>query len=179
MGNYPDSIYEATHYGIAHLRHFFQPFSEPAWPLSPMLCGLMLLYVAYLPKQLRKREQTLHARVNSWFVSLLFAVSLVASGAILSNESYHLSLKVFRWANAPALIFAKKIIYFSFVSSITYAIHHFSSLKKGFVLKHPLDETPWPELITSLIFVWLMLITYSGSFFDGQIDHYKGVFFDL
>lgn len=179
ISNYPNSIYEAVHYGIAHLRHFFQPFSEAAWPLSPILCGLMLLYVTYLPNQLQKEEKTLHSEVNGWFFSLLLAVSLVTSGAIFSYDSYKLSLEIFRWANKPALIFIKKIIYLFSVLVITYLIHHFSCLKKGFLLKKALKETPWPELMTALIFVWLMLVTYSGSFLDGQLDKVNNVILKL
>lgn len=173
ISKYPSSVYEAVHYGIAHLRHFFQPFSKTAWPLSPTLCGLMLLYVTHLPNQLRREEQTLHSEVNGYFFSLLLAVSLITSGAVLSHNSYQLSLTLFKWANTPALILTKKIIYLFSVLAITYLIHNFSCLKKGFVLKKPLNESPWPELMTALIFVWLMLITYSGSFFDGQLDQCK------
>ena len=38
----------AISFGVYHLAHIFQPYSPIGWPLSPFICGILLVMTPFL-----------------------------------------------------------------------------------------------------------------------------------
>ncbi len=82
----PKNLYDAISHGVFHMKSFLRPWDEVAWPLSPFLCGLMLVYTPYLPSQLREKHGSMAASANRSFFALFVAVSLVHITAVWVSD---------------------------------------------------------------------------------------------
>ena len=90
----PSSTLEGVLKGISHLEPIFRPWGIDAWPLTPVLCGLLLVYTVYLPAQLQTESGGVAARMNRVYFAVLVPVSVTAIAAATHSEDLFSGLAV-------------------------------------------------------------------------------------
>jgi hypothetical protein len=174
----PTSVFAAVAHGVKHLSHILVPFGSVAWPLTPTLCGILVLYAVSLPRQFRRaRDDAAASAVNRWFFSLLAAISLVSAGAVflLQNDAWlGCFLKVRREPWEP---YVEWLAYLGLMALYTLAANRFlGRVFDRLSVAAGRDDTPWSEIAATLCVAWLFLMAFVGSELDGRLDADAGVF---
>ncbi len=173
----PASVFEAVAYGVNHLRHILLPISKVAWPLTPVLCGILILYSVYLPMQFHHAEEDDAAKTaNRWFLSMLTALSIISVGAVLLDADSEW-FEFLQWLlNMWWVPYVEWLGYLALIALYTWLANRFlgdcfdrfaSACTKG---------KPWPDIVAALCLAWLYLLAYVGSEFDGRLDAENQVF---
>jgi len=155
--------------GVEHLSHFFTPWKDIGWPLTPFMCGILLLYAPYLPAQLRAKPESFAAKANLIFFSLLGSVSFFAGGALVAmGWSLEVLQPLSIHFRTNFLVAMAYFACFALIASCTLWLTH--RRKNGFTLGEVARSKPWPEILSAIIVAWLLLLAFSGSNFDGHWD---------
>lgn len=73
-------------HGVKHMAHFFQPWSDNAWPLTPAVLCALLLYALYLPDLLKEKSWLSRCFNFLFFVLLGWSMCIMIPGLVLGYE---------------------------------------------------------------------------------------------
>ena len=147
--------------GALHLGHILAPcqHQQQAWPSTPVIAGLLLLYACFLTERLRDKSAD---RTNLSFVAavlmtviFIFLISLI-----------HLYNWRFLVLQFLLLIVAPLVIFF------VQPRFHWLRIPSLFRC------SPWSQMITVAVIGMLLAIAFIASFADGYYDK-TGTFYDI
>jgi hypothetical protein len=180
-GSSPDprvaaSVNEAVVSGISHLSHILAPFSRVAWPLGPVLCGLLVLYAVVLPTQFVQAEKNdVSKAFVRWFFALLLSLTLVSVGAITVLRDDQLFVGAITFRAATWVRFVETPVYLLLVVLYTVVARWLLGSRFDRFSAAVRRNEPWPDLVAVLAIAWLLMLTYIGAEFDGALDAASGV----
>lgn len=170
----PASIAEAVTRGMIHLPHLVTPWSDVAWPLTPSLCGFLLLYCAVLPDQLpaAKNDERTAATNRRFFAAL---VVVVVSAMLAGVAMWRPSLVEFVARSRTSYLgFGQPIVYAACVAGgfffVNWCLRFLFPKKTAWVS----PRAPWPRLIPVVSISLLYMVAFIGSEFDGRMDAVTG-----
>jgi hypothetical protein len=152
-------------FGIYHLSHIFQPHKPLAWPLSPFLCGFVLLCIPFMEKD--KSKEKLSAILLALLLPLSIAILEVS--IIGPEEAASFTNQLSQSLEYPILL---SILYFFLYAVLFAACWRYRSFIKKRLdsLVHSFSK----PLLFTVAAAWLLYGCYVGSRFDGALDHIKG-----
>ena len=170
----PSSVAEAVTYGLIHLSHLVTPWSNVAWPLTPSLCGFLLLYSAVLPTQLAAAGQDDNAAsMNRRYYAGLASVIIIA---MLAGASKHVPssieliahIRMSPFGIGQPIVYAAGVILLFWISNELLA----RLLTRKPAWRSP--SPPWPNIISVATIAVLYMVAFVGSEFDGRLDQLTG-----
>jgi hypothetical protein len=174
----PQSIIHAVALGTQHLSHIFVPFTHVAWPLGPVLCGLLIVYALHLPTFLGEVASQPQRRSSfDHFVGLLIGITLTSGVGGMWTMTVPWLFKRFvefqEVIGKPALsgVYALSLLLYWKLSLayVTPAVRRLVARQRYF-------EAPRSVVVTAIVIAWLMLLAFIGSRFDGVVDEWNRVF---
>ena len=156
----------AMAFGIYHLAHIFKPFENLAWPLTPLLCGLVLLFMPFI-----EIDKASNSKQNENLTNLFIAIFIPISIAILQVSFFGPEVTA---ENAHKM--SEKLPHhaiFSFVYISLYLIvtilcwYYIYSVKKWFQFLPKFFPKAFLILLAT---IWLLYGCYMGSRLDGALD---------
>jgi len=164
------SISALVAHGVRHLSHILAPFSGVAWPLSPTLCGLLVLYVVVLPHQLRRaRTEAVAMTANRWFFAVVGALSIIAFGALLLRACPPV-FEFFIALRGTAWIYVEWLAYLALTVGWTLFAYRVLGHRFDRLAALCRDDEPWADIIAALCLAWLFLLAFIGAEFDANLD---------
>ena len=145
-------------FGILHLSYFFQPYSDFSWPLSPLICGAMLIAIPFY----NEASQTFRDIFLCLFVPL--SIMIVAASAVPTSISPGLVDKL-PGAQLPMGIPILYSLFYAFCVGLCWWQRHWISERS-----ERLAEVFPKSLLGAFAVVWLLYGCYVGARYDGASD---------
>lgn len=176
----PAGLLDSSIAGAQHLMHVFLPFTPVAVPLGPLLCGLLLMYVLYLPATLQAPPNSSPLnRTNAWFLSLIFAVATTTIGGTWLVYFWSRPLDPWSWPWPwPVFPFNGQILTLLYILLLARGTSLAQMYISPWLLRHMqgLARTyPFSQLFVGGIVALLLLLAYAGGRFDGYMDGKRGI----
>ncbi len=154
-------------FGIYHLGHIFQPHNDVAWPLSPLLCGILLLMIPFIEKDWKK-DIIQKENFIGIFTALLIPLTITIIEVSIIGPEYaaKLTSELLGWMKYPIFL---SLIYF-----VLYVIVVLICWKYRRTISKMLSKLQMylPKSFLLLItIIWLLYGCYIGSRFDGALDN--------
>ena len=148
--------------GIAHLAHFFNPRAPYAWPLTPAVLAVLLLYALYWPS-----FDSLGGEMR-WFNHTFVALLLVSSyfallGAIIGSQSAARIADKWWFASGHSGHVTYFVFYVLATPALCWGLDAY-----GAIYQPPTG--PWAKIIGLALVGWIQLLVFLGAEYDGAVD---------